>query len=102
MPSSIESKDNYILLEDIMEVTKTRLSSAAASDTFFEDILQSLPGMVVVYNINTGEYLYVNDGVKKILGYNPQDFIKKGFSFVSSLVHPDDLPHIIEENQKAL
>src|SRR5258708_988917 len=58
--------------------------------------------MVVVYNIDSGEYLFVNKAIKKILGFKPEDFLKGGFKFVVGLVHPDDLPIIIEKNQRAL
>lgn len=64
--------------------------------------LERIPGMVVVYNIQTGDYIYVNGAVKKLLGFKPQDFITQGYTFAVTLVHPDDLPAIIAENQKAL
>ncbi len=71
-----------------------------------EDLLNSItdqvPGLIVVYNINTGEYVYVNNAVKKILGYQPEDFLNGGIKFVTSLVHPDDLPSVMAENKKAL
>ncbi|HYC79775.1 MAG TPA: PAS domain S-box protein, partial [Candidatus Binatia bacterium] len=55
-----------------------------------------------MYNITNGRYLYVNKTIKKLLGYEPEEFIKGGLAFVSSLVHPDDMPKIMEKNRKAL
>lgn len=69
---------------------------------FFEKVANTVPGIVVVYNINSGEYMYVNDAVKKILGYSPRDFLSGGLPFVTSLVHPDDIPEIIKKNNAAL
>ncbi len=65
-------------------------------------ITDHIPGLVAVYNIRTGKYLYVNKSVTKILGYQPEDFINGGLPFANSLVHPDDVPEIITENARAL
>ncbi|MBI3984538.1 MAG: PAS domain-containing protein [Candidatus Levybacteria bacterium] len=68
----------------------------------FREITDSIPAMVAIYNIHTGKYVYVNRSIKRLLGYSPEDFIKKGMPFVSSLVHPDDIPKVALENKKAL
>ncbi len=65
-------------------------------------ISEQVPALIVAYNITTGEYVYVNHAVKKVLGYTPEDFINGGYEFATSLVHPDDLPRIMTENQEAL
>ncbi|HYE22664.1 MAG TPA: PAS domain S-box protein, partial [Verrucomicrobiae bacterium] len=61
-----------------------------------------VPGLITVYNINTGVYTYVNEAVEKILDYSPEEFIKGGVKFVASLVHPDDIGSIMDQNQKLL
>ncbi|MBI2032182.1 MAG: PAS domain-containing protein [Candidatus Levybacteria bacterium] len=68
----------------------------------FREIADSVPAMIAVYNIKTEEYVYVNRAIKKLLGYTPSDFTKKGLKFVSSLVHPDDMSRLLLENSKAL
>lgn len=65
-------------------------------------IAEAAPGLIVVYNINTGAYLYVNQAIKKILGYTPQDFLNGGIGFALSLVHPDDIPEIQARNNAVL
>lgn len=57
------------------------------------------PGLVTVYNIQTGEFLYVNNSITRILGYQPEDFINGGVNFVNSLIHPDDMQEILSQNQ---
>jgi diguanylate cyclase (GGDEF)-like protein/PAS domain S-box-containing protein len=74
----------------------------AENPLFIKQIADSLPGMVAVYSIRTGSYVYVNEAVHKLLGYTPDDFINGGVEFASSLIHPDDVPMIVEENTKAL
>lgn len=65
-------------------------------------IINTVPSMIAVYNIHTGSYSFISQGIKKLLGYSPQEFKKGGVQFVSSLVHPDDLSRIMKENQHAL
>jgi diguanylate cyclase len=65
-------------------------------------IADYIPGLVAVYNIQTGQYLFVNKSITKILGYQPEDFINGGFTFVASLIHPDDISDIMAKNALAL
>lgn len=68
----------------------------------YSKIVEAIPAMVAVYNINTGKYLYVNSAIKQLLGYEPQEFLEKGVRFVYNLVHPDDIPKIVEDNKNVL
>ena len=61
-----------------------------------------IPALVTVYNIRTGEYVYVNKAISKILGYKPSDFLKGGTGFAVSIVHPEDLQKILSDNQNVL
>ncbi len=72
------------------------------TEKFYEEVLKHVPGMVGVYSLKTGEYLYVNEAVRKLLGYKPDDFIKKGVTYVTSLVHPDDLERITNQNAEVM
>jgi diguanylate cyclase (GGDEF)-like protein/PAS domain S-box-containing protein len=65
-------------------------------------ITEHFPGIVAMYNIKNGDYLYVNNSVKKILGYEPEEFTKGGLEFVTSILHPEDLPKIMESNKRAI
>lgn len=61
-----------------------------------------VPGMIAVYNIDTGKYVYVNGAAKKLLGYTAKEFIEGGIEFATSIVHPDDLPGVMAQNRAAL
>ncbi len=65
-------------------------------------IADAVPALIALYNIKTGEYIYVNNSIKKLLGYTPEDFIVGGMEFVASLIHPDDIAGIMAKNQAAL
>ncbi len=72
------------------------------SQKFTEKIANVVPGLIAVYNAQTGQYIYVNSALRSILGYEKEDFLKKGISFVSSIMHPDDLQKVFQQNQEAL
>lgn len=65
-------------------------------------IADAVPAMIALYNIQTGEYLYINDASKDMLGYSPEEFTEGGMQFVLSLVHPDDMGRTMAKNQAAL
>lgn len=65
-------------------------------------IANKIPALLVIYNIQTGKYVYVNAAVRRLLGYSPLQLKRKGYPFIASLVHPDDMPRIMEQNAQAL
>ncbi|MDB5200359.1 MAG: domain S-box protein [Chitinophagaceae bacterium] len=69
---------------------------------FTEKISEVTPGLITVFNSVNGQYRYVNKAAETVLGYTPQEFLTGGFEFVVSLVHPEDAPKILVENQKAI
>lgn len=73
-----------------------------SENNFAPEILERIPGLVVMYNILTGEYLFVNGSAEKILGYKPENFTIGGIAFAAGLMHPEDLPKIMEQNNQAL
>lgn len=67
-----------------------------------EKIFGLVPALIAVYDIHSGKYLYTNDFLPSILGYSKDSFIENGVSFAASLIHPDDLEKLFEDNNKAL
>jgi PAS domain S-box-containing protein len=70
--------------------------------TFFKKVASHVPAIITVYNIRTGTYEYVNDGIQSLLGYSPKEFLKGGVAFATLLVHPEDLQKITDQNLAAL
>lgn len=60
------------------------------------------PNIVAVYNLQTGEYIFINGSLKPLLGYEPSDWINKGLKHIITKVHPEDLPRILRENKEAV
>ena len=69
---------------------------------FIRKIADATPSIIASYNINTGKYAFVSEGLKKLLGYEPATVLEEGISFFSGIIHPEDLPQIAEKNAKAL
>lgn len=75
---------------------------APFTSDFAQQIINLIPGITTVYNIKTGKYIFVNNSIKTILGYDPLEILKKGVPFISTKIHPDDLPLILEKNAKVI
>ena len=87
----------------IKDVIKSKPHTATGfSDRLFRNICDRMPAMVAVYSINNGEYIYVNKTIRKLLGYEPEDFTSGGLTFVTSLIHPDDVQPVLNKNNLAL
>jgi PAS domain S-box-containing protein len=72
------------------------------NQNFIKKIADATPAIIASYNIKTGQYTFVSQGLQKLLGYDPKDVMKEGVSFFVSRIHPDDLPKLMEKNAAVL
>lgn len=77
-------------------------SELKESQTFIRKITDATPSIIATYNVNTGKYTFVSEGVEKLLGYSKSEVLEKGTAFFLGIIHPDDLQPLLEQNQKAL
>ena len=70
--------------------------------TFIKKIADATPSIIGSYNVSTGKYTFISEGLTKLLGYSTDLVLEKGVELFAELVHPEDLPRIIQENQQAL
>lgn len=77
-------------------------SELTESQTFIRKITDATPSIIAAYNVNTGRYTFISEGVEKLLGYPVSLVMEKGVEFFAALVHPDDLGPLTEKNQQAL
>jgi PAS domain S-box-containing protein len=71
-------------------------------ENFIRKIADATPSIISSYNINTGKYVFVSEGIQKLLSYDPDEALEGGIPFFNSIIHPDDLAGVIEKNTKAL
>jgi two-component system sensor histidine kinase/response regulator len=55
-----------------------------------ENMLNSLPQLVYIYDLKTAQNLYFNQKITQILGYSQQEVQQGGWNFLRQRVHPDD------------
>jgi len=87
--------------QDITEQFKIQ-SELKDSQTFIRKITDATPSIIASYNINTGKYTFISEGLEKLLGYSTSDVLEKGIEFLMELIHPDDIGPLIEKNNKAV
>lgn len=87
--------------QDVTE-QKAIESRLEQNQRFIQKIADAAPSIIATYNLETGEYLFISDGLRKLLGYSIADVMKEGVSFFTRLVHPDDLGPLIEKNTNAI
>jgi len=88
----------------VQDVTEQKLAEKKLQEykDFIEKITDVTPSVIAAYNINTGEYTFVNNAIEKLLGYTPEQIIAGGVAFMISIMHPDDIQATMEKNMSAL
>ena len=63
----------------------------ASGGRTLENLLESLPGLIYIYDLAANRNVYVNANGITLLGYQPAEFQTLGDNFLSVLIHPDDV-----------
>jgi PAS domain S-box-containing protein len=66
---------------------------------FISKIAELTPSILAAYNIHTGKYQFVNRALQTLLGYDPSEAMERGAAFFIDIIHPEDLPNLIEKNK---
>jgi len=88
----------------LQDVTKQKHSEneLAEKRNFIQKITDFTPSLITAYNVKTGKYIFINNALKKLLGYDPQEPLDKGTAFFWPLIHPDDFEPLMKKNAKAI
>ena len=65
-------------------------------------LLDKLPGLIAIREIDSGSCIYISPNVKQLLGYSAPAFMRKSNLSVNPLIHPDDVPTVLTMQQQAL
>lgn len=79
----------------VQKATEKRLLE---NQNFIKKITDATPALITSYNIHTGRYSFLNEALKKLLDYEPEQVLETGVQFFIDLVHPDDLEKLMTEN----
>jgi PAS domain S-box-containing protein len=88
----------------IQDVTEKMLieQQIRANEAFITKIADTAPSIITTYNIKTGKYNFVSEGITKLLGYTPEQVLEQGVAFFNDLLHPDDIAQLTEKNDAAV
>lgn len=94
----------YKMIGTSQDVTEEKMIEKQLRDNqnFIQKIADAAPSIIASYNINTGKYSFINQGLEKLLGYKPQQVLDEGVSFFTKLIHPDDVAQLMEKNARAI
>jgi PAS domain S-box-containing protein len=81
--------------------TTTGTISPQSPGIQFNQLADLAPGLIDVYDFESGHYVYVNKAIVHILGYRPQQLLDGGLEFITSRIHPDDYANSVIVNEKA-
>ncbi len=69
---------------------------------FLRKITDATPSIISSYNAISGKFVFLSEGIKKLLGYQTAEVIDKGMAFILSIIHPDDVAQVIEKTQRVI
>ncbi len=72
------------------------------NQNFIRKITDATPSIITSYNVHSGKYVFVSEGIKKLLGYNPNEFLENGLAFLNTIIHPDDAAALLNTTTSAL
>lgn len=87
--------------QDITEEYRVQ-QELSENQTFIRKIADATPSIISSYNVNTGKYVFISEGLEKLLGYRTKDVMGKGVAFFADIIHPDDVLTIMQKNNAAL
>jgi len=74
-----------------------------SKDSVFEAIAKNAPGIIYKCDLSQPyEMHYISSKVRKVTGYEPDNFLRGGKSMYNNLVHPDDRAELRHEISRSL
>lgn len=80
------------------ETTSRRLSELFHEAGLLDRLGESIPGLVYVYDLLENRNVFTNHSLAKVLGYSPEQVLEQGDALLSRVVHPDDMPRVLEHH----
>ena len=77
----------------IAEITELKRTQQALNESrnLIQQITESNPGIVYIYQITEKRILYINQAVANILGYQPAEIAQMDSNWLQTTIHADDL-----------
>ena len=79
------------------EVTQ-RLSQLFREAGLLDRVGESIPGLVYVFDLVEQRNVFTNRPLADLLGYSPEQVSEMGSMVLPTIIHPDDLPRVIQHH----
>ncbi|MDO4540216.1 MAG: EAL domain-containing protein, partial [Syntrophomonadaceae bacterium] len=103
--TEIEGVGNTVLLSVITDITAQRNAEQKEKETSdqLQAILQNIQGGISAATLvdATVDYIFVNDGYYSMFGYTREQFESELPRGIVDLIHPDDLPMVLDTASQA-
>ncbi|MBT3313395.1 MAG: PAS domain S-box protein [Anaerolineae bacterium] len=88
-----------ILFQDITDRKKVEIALHEQS-RFISALVDTTPALIYIYDLETQSNVYSNSGIEQLLGYTAETIKAMGAELFARLIHPDDLPKVLEFQTK--
>ena len=91
----------FLIITAIDFQQRTMVTSRKLTDTlqsqqhFTASMIAAAPSLTYIYDVGTGQTLFISPQSKPILGYEPQEITMMGARVMPGLLHPDDLVRVM-------
>jgi PAS domain S-box-containing protein len=90
-------KNNLTLMYEV-EKRKQIEAKLSEEQAFLESLAHTSPNIIYVYDLIEQKNVWQNQSIISIAGYSPQEVQEKESDLLPSLIHPDDIPRVIEHH----
>ena len=87
-------------IKQIQDISERKLAEKALCDSrhFAESIAENSTSVIYVSDLQTRRNIYTNRNAAESLGYTSVQILEMGDNFLPTLMHPEDLPGVFEQN----
>ena len=101
IPFNASGINSPCVLGVAVDITDHRRAQEALAQSrhFVDSILNSTPNLIYVYDLIHEKNVYYNREVQNFLGYTPQKLQELEGRLFKSILHPDDIPNVMEHHR---
>ncbi len=82
----------------VVDITDRKIAEAELleSKRFIEQVTESTSAVLYIFDLIEQRNVYINSQIERLLGYSPEEIQAMGSNLFPILIHPEDLPRVIE------
>jgi len=101
--TALYNSDNQIVgflgIGSDMSLRKQAEQDLRDSQHFSQRIADTVPGILYLYDVIEQRNVYANRSTVELLGYTPENIQDIGTDLMSHLLHPEDIPYVLDHQQ---